>query len=118
MHLQCGRVMRTLGISLREGWHLDAGVDDEADHIVFFQAGGMIVSLWDRDQLACDSAVEDRGSWAGVTLGFCVGSSQRPRIRPRRARDRPPVVRSGYVSGVTGTVAPHLRDVGGLAGWA
>jgi uncharacterized glyoxalase superfamily protein PhnB len=51
-------------------------VDDESDHIAFFQAGGMIVSLWDRDRLARDSAVEDRGSWARVTLGPCVGSPQ------------------------------------------
>jgi uncharacterized protein len=58
------------------GWHLDDGVDDESDHIAFFQAGGMIVSLWDRDRLARDSAVEDRGSWAGVTLGYCLGSPQ------------------------------------------
>ena len=58
------------------GWQLDAGVDDETDHIAFFQAGGFIVSLWDRKRLAEDSGVKDRGSWAGVTLGYYVGSSQ------------------------------------------
>ena len=58
------------------GWRLDAGVDDETDHIAFFQAGGFIVSLWDRKRLAEDSGVKDRGSWAGVTLGYYVGSSQ------------------------------------------
>jgi hypothetical protein len=42
--------MRTLGINSREGWHLDAGVNDEADHIAFLQAGGMIVSPWDHDR--------------------------------------------------------------------
>jgi predicted lactoylglutathione lyase len=57
------------------GWRLDAGVDDETDHIAFFQAGGSIVSLWDRGRLAKDGGVEDRGSWAGVTLGYCVGSA-------------------------------------------
>ncbi len=56
------------------GWQLDAGVDDETDHIAFFQAGGLIVSLWDRGRLAQDAGVEDRGGWAGVTLGYCVGS--------------------------------------------
>lgn len=56
------------------GWQLDAGVDDETDHIAFFAAGGFIVSLWDRDRLARDSNVQDRGSWAGVTLGYYVGS--------------------------------------------
>jgi uncharacterized protein len=37
---------------------------------VFFQAGGMIVALWDRAKLAEDSAVEDGGGWGGVTLAY------------------------------------------------
>jgi catechol 2,3-dioxygenase-like lactoylglutathione lyase family enzyme len=56
------------------GWHLDDGVNDENDHIAFFQAGGFIFSLWGREKLAEDSGVEDRGSWAGITLGYYVGS--------------------------------------------
>jgi uncharacterized protein len=56
------------------GWQLDDGVDDESDHIAFFQAGGLIVSLWARDKLAADGGVEDKGSWAGVTLGYNVAS--------------------------------------------
>jgi uncharacterized protein len=56
------------------GWRLDDGVDDENDQIAFFQAGCSIVSLWDRRQLAADSGVEDKGSWAGATLGYNVGS--------------------------------------------
>jgi len=31
------------------------------DDVVFFQAGGMIVALWGRAQLAEDSMVEDGG---------------------------------------------------------
>jgi uncharacterized glyoxalase superfamily protein PhnB len=38
--------------------------------VVFFQAGGMIVSLWSRDQLAEDTAVEDAGGWGGITLAY------------------------------------------------
>ena len=38
--------------------------------VVFFQAGGMIVALWDRELLATDSAVEDPGGWGGVTLAY------------------------------------------------
>jgi uncharacterized glyoxalase superfamily protein PhnB len=34
----------------------------------------MIVALWDRDQLAEDSGVEDGGGWGGVTLAHNVGS--------------------------------------------
>lgn len=46
-------------------WHLDDDVDDETDHLAFFQAGGMTVSRWDRERLARDGAVEDRAGWAG-----------------------------------------------------
>jgi uncharacterized protein len=42
--------------------------------VVFFQGGGMVLALWDRDKLAEDSVVEDRGGWGGVTLAYCVGS--------------------------------------------
>jgi catechol 2,3-dioxygenase-like lactoylglutathione lyase family enzyme len=47
------------------GWQPDAGVDDRTDHIAFFQTGGVISSLWDRDRLAKDGGVQDRGGWAG-----------------------------------------------------
>src|ERR671915_1762345 len=56
------------------GWHLDGGVDDETDHVAFFQAGGLILALWDRGKLAEDSAVEDSGGWGGVTLAYNVRS--------------------------------------------
>jgi hypothetical protein len=53
------------------GWRTGAAPDDE---VVFFQAGGMIVALWDRKLLAEDSGVEDPGGWGGVTLAHNVGS--------------------------------------------
>ncbi len=53
------------------GWETGAGAEDD---VVFFQAGGMIVSLWDRGRLAEDSCVEDTGGWGGVTLAHNVGS--------------------------------------------
>ena len=53
------------------GWKTGA---EPGDDVVFFQAGGMVVSLWGRDQLAADSAVEDGGGWGGVTLAYNVGS--------------------------------------------
>jgi predicted lactoylglutathione lyase len=56
------------------GWRMDGGVDDETDHVVFFQAPGMIVALWDRAKLAADSCVEDNGGWGGVTLAYNVNS--------------------------------------------
>ena len=53
------------------GWKTRAA---EGDDIVFFQAGGMIVALWDRDKLAEDTVVRDSGGWGGITLAHCVGS--------------------------------------------
>jgi len=41
-----------------------------ADDVVFFQAGGMVVALWSREQLAADSVVQDTGGWGGITLAY------------------------------------------------
>jgi catechol 2,3-dioxygenase-like lactoylglutathione lyase family enzyme len=46
-----------------------------ADDVAFFQAGGMVLGLWDRASLATDSAVTDSGGWGGVTLAYNVGST-------------------------------------------
>jgi catechol 2,3-dioxygenase-like lactoylglutathione lyase family enzyme len=53
------------------GWVTRA---EPSDHVVFFQAGGSIVSLWSRDELAADSGVDDTGGWGGVTLAHNVSS--------------------------------------------
>ena len=53
------------------GWTTHAA---PADDVVFFQAGGIVVALWGRAQLAEDSAVEDDGGWGGVTLAHNVRS--------------------------------------------
>ena len=44
------------------------------DGVVFFQAGGMVLALWDREELARDSVVEDPGGWGGITLAHNVRS--------------------------------------------
>src|SRR5258706_8182272 len=41
-----------------------------ADDVVFFQAGGIVLGLWDRAMLAHDSAVRDGGGWGGGTLAY------------------------------------------------
>jgi uncharacterized protein len=53
------------------GWRTGA---EPGDDVVFFQAGEMVVALWDRARLAEDSAVEDCGGWGGVTLALNFGS--------------------------------------------
>jgi uncharacterized protein len=55
----------------RLGWTTRAAPEDD---VVFFQAGGMVVALWDREQLAEDSGVEDSGGWGGATLAHNVRS--------------------------------------------
>jgi predicted lactoylglutathione lyase len=55
------------------GWTTGA---DPGDDVVFFQAGGMIVALWDRARLAEDSCVQDGGGWGGVTLAYCARSRE------------------------------------------
>ena len=44
--------------------------------VVFFQAGRMVVALWDRGRLAEDSVVADEGGWGGVTLAHNVHSRE------------------------------------------
>lgn len=54
------------------GWSSDT--DPDAG-VVFFQAGGMVLGLWDRAQLAADSGAEVPGTgFAGVALAHNVGS--------------------------------------------
>ena len=50
------------------GWAGETPDDD----VVFFQAGGLIVSLWSREKLAADSCVTDGGGWGGITLAHNV----------------------------------------------
>jgi predicted lactoylglutathione lyase len=55
------------------GWTSRAAPDDD---VVFFQAGGMIVALWGREQLAEDTAVPDSGGWGGITLAYNTRSPE------------------------------------------
>jgi catechol 2,3-dioxygenase-like lactoylglutathione lyase family enzyme len=54
------------------GWR---GTEGPGDDPVFFQAGDMIIALWDRASLAADSCVEDTGGWGGITLAHNVASA-------------------------------------------
>ncbi|HMA27513.1 MAG: VOC family protein [Solirubrobacterales bacterium] len=72
----------TLGISdldrAREfyealGWKTGA---KEADDVVFFQAGPMVIALWGRAKLAEDSAVTEGSGWGGITLAYNTRSPE------------------------------------------
>jgi uncharacterized protein len=53
------------------GWRSAAA---PADDVVFFQIGGSVLSLWDRERLAEDSGVELGSGYGGVTLAHNVSS--------------------------------------------
>ena len=60
---------------------------DPGDDVFFFQAGCIVVALWDRAKLAEDSVVTDGGDWGGVTLAYNVGSSDEVDAVLSEARD-------------------------------
>ena len=51
------------------GWTCNT---DPALDVAFFQLGGIVLAVWDRQQLAEDSTVSDRGGFGGVTLAYNV----------------------------------------------
>lgn len=55
------------------GWRPSA---DSPDDVAFYQAGGMVLALWDRGKLAEDSVRSDSGGWGGVTLAYNARSPQ------------------------------------------
>ena|SRR3712207_5163624 len=55
------------------GWR---SASEPGGDIAFFQAGDMILALWDRAKLAEDSCVQDGLGWGGATLALCVGSRE------------------------------------------
>jgi predicted lactoylglutathione lyase len=66
------------------GWKTNAGPDDD---VVFFQAGEMVVALWDRARLAQDSCVEDSPGWGGVTLAVNLASPEEVDLVTEEARE-------------------------------
>jgi predicted lactoylglutathione lyase len=65
------------------GWSTGAAPGDD---VVFFQAGGMIVALWDRARLAEDSGVTGGGGWGGVTLAYNTRSPEEVDVVIEEAR--------------------------------
>jgi predicted lactoylglutathione lyase len=85
------------------GWKSGAAPDDD---VVFFQAGCMIVALWDRAELAEDSAVTDGGGWGGVT----------PAYNTRSAEEVDAVIEEARAAGATIGREPAETFWGGYSG--
>ena len=98
-----GDLPRARAFYERLGWTTRAGSDDD---IVFFQAGGLIVALWDRAELAKDSGVDDTGGSSGITLAHNVDSPE--------AVDA--VFAEARAAGATVARAPEATFWGGYSG--
>lgn len=93
--------------------------------VAFFQAGGMVVGLWDRASLAEDSAVEDPGGWGGVTLAYNTRSAEEVDAVIEEARSAGATVSRepgetfwGGYSGVFVDPDGHPWEVAHNPGWA
>ncbi len=103
------------------GWRTRA---EAGDDVVFFQAGGMILALWDRAKLAEDGGLVDCGGWGGVTLAYKVRSPKEVDAVLQEARSagatiaRPgaPTFWGGY-SGVFIDPDGHPWEVAHNPGW-
>jgi catechol 2,3-dioxygenase-like lactoylglutathione lyase family enzyme len=103
------------------GWHDRANPDDG---VVFFQAGGMVLALWTREDLAKDSCVADSGGWGGVTLAYNVRSpaevdvviAEAEGAGARIGRHGAPTFWGGY-SGVFVDPDGHPWEVAHNPGW-
>lgn len=103
------------------GW---SGQSPDGD-VVFFQAGGMVLALWNRHTLAQDSAVDDdRDGWGGVTLAHNVSSpaevdailEQAEAAGATIGRRGAPTFWGGY-SGVFIDLDCHVWEVAHNPGW-
>ena len=64
--LGVANLRRAMDFYAAMGWQ---GSSPDGD-VAFFQAGGMVLALWDRAKLAADSGVTDAGGWGGITLAY------------------------------------------------
>lgn len=94
------------------------------DSVVFFQAGGLVLGLWSRTDLAEDSAVTDPGGWGGVTLAHNVASPvevdrviEEARAAGARIGKEPAETFWGGYSGVFVDLDGHPWEIAHNPGW-
>jgi predicted lactoylglutathione lyase len=79
----------------------------ETQETAFYEANGVVVTLWAREKLSADTGVADDGArWSGITLAHNVGS--------RREVDD--VIEQARRNGGTITREPSETFYGGYAG--
>ena len=105
------------------GWRSNA---EPGDDIVFFQAGGMVVALWDRAKLAADTGLEDGGAngFDGVVLAHVVASEDEvdrvvaeAEAAGARVTDRPAATFWGGYSGKFTDPDGHAWEIARNPSW-
>lgn len=88
----------------------------ETDQTAFFQANGVVLTLWSRDKLATDTGVDDDGaSWAGITLAHNVSSRDEVHEIIDRARAAGAPITREPAETFYGGYAGIFRDLDGHA---
>lgn len=102
----------TLGVSdlararsFYEGLGWKSNTPAELD-VVFFQLGGMVLSLWNRENLAEDCAIPSGSGFGGVALAYNV----------RSEADVDTAIADAEAAGATITRAPSTTFWGGYSG--
>ena len=92
------------------GW----SVAMEAEETAFFQANGVVLTLWARDKLAADMGVGDTGAdWGGIALAQNVGSRDEVDDIVERARELGGAVTREPGETFYGGYAGAFRDLDG-----
>jgi uncharacterized protein len=79
----------------------------EIEETAFYQANGVVLVLWSREELAADTGIADDGAgWSGITLAHNVASRQ----------EVDDVVARAFTAGGTITREPGETFYGGYAG--
>lgn len=104
------------------GWEPHAA--SVSGEVAFYQAGGMVLALWSRSELAADSHVVDSGGWGGITLAHNVATEAEVDgiLAAARAaggsvaREGAPTPWGGY-SGVFVDLDGHAWEIAVNPGW-
>ena len=78
----------------------------DLEDVTFFQAGGIVVAIWDRAKLAEDSAGVDGGGWGGGALAY----------NPRSDAEADEVIEQARGAGATIGREPAATFWGGYSG--
>jgi predicted lactoylglutathione lyase len=88
----------------------------EIEETAFYQANGVVLTLWAREKLAADTGVADDGArWSGITLAHNVSSPEQVDDVIERARGNEATITREPSETFYGGYAGVFRDLDGHA---